>query len=165
MKCSVWFGSCCRPRTYKRKKTLGCWSWSRRCLAIVRTVLTMRKKITKSQTPRGQTWLIYSGENSRKNSRKMPNNLKTWINSKFGTRNFQLPVLVSTCYISLRIEGLSTRALRASCFLIVCLCCNFWIYKLLNYDHRTGPFYSVRLVFHVNSVWRMQCPIYKHILL
>ena len=40
--------------------------------------------------------MIYGEKNSRRSSRIKPNNLKTWINSKFGKRNFQLPVLVST---------------------------------------------------------------------
>ena len=92
MKCSVWFGSCWRPRTDKIKDTYGFWSRrSRRCLAIVRAILRWKRTTTKRQT-----WMIYSEENSRRSSRIKPNNLKTWINSKFGTRNFQLPVLVST---------------------------------------------------------------------
>ena len=40
--------------------------------------------------------MIYSEENSTRSSRINPNNLKTWIKSKFGTRNLQLPVFVST---------------------------------------------------------------------
>ena len=40
--------------------------------------------------------MIKSEENSRRSSRIKPNNLTTWIDSKSGTRNFELPVLVST---------------------------------------------------------------------
>ena len=129
MKCSAWFGSCWRQSTGKRKETYGFWSW--RCrwwLVVVRAVMTM-KKITKCQTP-----MIYSEENSRRSSRIKWNNLKTWINSKFGTRNFQLPVLVSTFYISLQIiwslVHLKTSSQLLS-FLIVCLCCNFRIKKTM----------------------------------
>ena len=46
--------------------------------------------------------MTYREENSRRSGRIKPNNLKTWINSKFGSRNFQLPgfldILVSTSH-------------------------------------------------------------------
>ena len=127
MKCSVWFGSCWRPRT--DKETYGFWSRrSRRCLAIVRAILRWKRTTTKRQT-----WMIYSEENFRTSSRIKPNNLKTWINSKFGTRNFQLPVLVSTLNILHLTSKWSLVHLKPSSqllsFLIVCLCCNFRINK------------------------------------
>ena len=116
IKCSVWFGSCWRPRTDKSKETYGFWSWrSRRCLTIVRVVLTIhwKKKITKRQT-----WMIYSEENSRRGSRIKPNNLKTWINSKSGTRNFHWATALSVDILyftsNWSLVALSTRRLRGS---------------------------------------------------
>ena len=109
MKCSVWFGSCWRPRTDKSKETYGVWSLrSRRCLAMG-AVLTIKSKIKKRQT-----WMICGEETFGRGSIIKPNNMKTWINSKFGTKNVQFPVLVSTFYISHRIEALCTWRLRAS---------------------------------------------------
>ena len=138
MRCSVWFGFCWRPRTDKSKETYGFWSWrSRRCLTIVRVVLTIhwKKKITKRQT-----WMIYSEENSRRGSRIKPNNLKTWINSKSGTRNFHwaaafsVDILYFTSNWSLVHSKTSSQLLS---FLIVCLCCNFRINKtaITKQDH------------------------------
>ena len=83
MKCSVWFGSCWGPRTDKSKETYGVWSLrSRRCLAMG-AVLTIKSKIKKRQT-----WMICGEETFGRGSIMKPNNMKTWINSKFAQRTF-----------------------------------------------------------------------------
>ena len=136
MRSSVWFGFCWGQRTDKSKETYECWSWrSRQCLTLVLAVLTIQKKITKRQT-----WMIYSEENSRRGSRIKPNDLKTWINSKSGTRNFHWAaafrddILYFTSNWSLVHSKTSSQLLS---FLIVCLCCNFRINKtaITKQDH------------------------------